>query len=489
MTGENSISSVVASLSGGAGIDIRKLAEDLTNVERLPVEERLNRSIDQESAQISAYSVLKYNVEELISRFEALDDSSELLSSQASSSDTSKVEISSTTGAAIAGAHSIAISSLATQQINISNTYSSITQSLNGGSGFDITFTDSDSSVITVSISGGNDTPSGIVAAINSSSANVSASLLAVDAASSQFRIVLSGDTGSANSFVVNSSLADADLGFHDATNGNSALDGGVYSQQLASNAAFTLNGVSLERASNNVSDALDGVVLELKGVHSTGASQVKIDKSQSELKTKLQDLVESYNATRYALSEVSNRDSTDETVGGALANDFAAIRQVRNVLYKAITQDSSTPSGSINALRDIGVELKSDGDLEFDEIKFDAVMATSATDVGVMLSAGTDNQSKYDTQPQGLARDIVSDLEESLTDSIDGLFATRTASSTNALGAYEDELLELDVRMTNLFDRYIAQFTVMETLVSQLNATRASLSETWKSMGNFGNK
>ena len=31
---ENSISSVVASLSGGAGIDIRKLAEDLTNVER-----------------------------------------------------------------------------------------------------------------------------------------------------------------------------------------------------------------------------------------------------------------------------------------------------------------------------------------------------------------------------------------------------------------------------------------------------------------------
>ena len=53
MSGENSISSVVASLSGGAGIDMRKLAEDLTNVERLPVEERLTRSRDQESAQIS----------------------------------------------------------------------------------------------------------------------------------------------------------------------------------------------------------------------------------------------------------------------------------------------------------------------------------------------------------------------------------------------------------------------------------------------------
>ncbi|HCL71448.1 MAG TPA: hypothetical protein DIC58_01300 [Gammaproteobacteria bacterium] len=486
MTGENSISSVVASLSGGAGIDIRKLAEDLTNVERIPVEERLNRSKDQESAQISAYAVLKYNVEELISRFEELDDSSELLSSQASSSDTSMVGISSVTGDATAGAHAIAVSSLATQQINVSNTYNSAAQSLNGGSGFSITFTDSDNSVTTVSVSDGNDTPSGIVAAINSSSTNVSASLLAIDAASSQFRVVLSGDTGSANSFVVNSDLADADLGFHDASNGNSALADGVYSQQFASNAVFTLNGVSLERESNSVSDALDGVVLELKGVHSSGSSQVKIDESQTELKTKLQALVESYNATRYALSEVSNRDSADETVGGALVNDYAAIRRVRNVLYTAITQDSSTPSGSITALRDIGVELKSDGDLEFDEIKFDAVMATSAADVGTMLSAATDNQSKYDTQPQGLARDVISDLEDSLTDSIDGLFVTRTASSTKALAAYEEELLELDDRMNNLFDRYIMQFTVMETLVSQLNATRESLSKTWMNMGKF---
>ena len=37
---------------------------------------------------------------------------------------------------------------------------------------------------------------------------------------------------------------------------------------------------------------------------------------------------------------------------------------------------------------------------------------------------------------------------------------------------------------MSNLFDRYLEQFTVMETLVSQLNSTRNSLSETWANMG-----
>ena len=59
MSGESSISAVMATLGGGAGIDIRKLAEDLTNVERAPIESGINRSKQQKSAEISAYSALK----------------------------------------------------------------------------------------------------------------------------------------------------------------------------------------------------------------------------------------------------------------------------------------------------------------------------------------------------------------------------------------------------------------------------------------------
>ena len=490
MSGENAISAVMATLGGGAGVDIRKLSEDLTNAERAPLESSLNRSKEQKSAEISAYSALKYDVENLISRFRSLDDAAELLSSEASSTDESKVKVSAVTGSAKAGTHSITISALATQQINISNSYSASSQSLNGGASFDLSITDSGGNVTTVSISDGNDNPAGIVAAINSANAGVSATLLAVNADSSEYRIVLSGDaTGSENSFVVSSSLDDADLGFHDATNGNNQQSGGVYSQQLAVNAAFTMDGVSLERASNSVGDVLDGVTLDLVGVSTAGVTKIDVDKTTAQLKSKLQDVVAAYNSVKLSLREASNPDSDDEIIGGALANDFAAVRQVRTVLYRAITQDSSTVSGSIGALRDIGIEITRSGDLAFNENKFDTVMSTNASDVSTMLSAGTNDQSEYDSAPQGLARDVISDLEESLTDSIDGLFTSRTASSANALADYEDELVELEVRMNTVFERYLEQFTVMETLVSQLNSTRTSLSDTWANMGNFGKK
>lgn len=489
MAGESAVSSVMTTLGTGSGIDIKKLAEDLTNVERVPAEERLNSRIEQETAQLSAYSVLKFNVEDLISKLSALDDLSDILSSDASSSDTSKVKVSGTTGSAIEGTHSLSVSSLAAQQINISNSYSSQTVSLNGGSGFTLNITDSGGTVTSVAVADGNDTPAGIVAAINTSALDITASLLTIDASSNESRIVLSGSSGSAGSFVVSSTLSDSDLGFHDAGNGNSQQSGGVYSQQLATNAVFTVNGVSMQRSSNSIADALPGVTLDLISTHASGnSSTVTIQRSDAELKSKLEDLVEAYNATRYALSEIANPDSTEEEVGGALAADFAAIRQVRNVIYTAITQDSSTPSGSITALRDIGVELTRYGDLQFNESKFDSVMASSATEVATMLSADTDNQSKYDGQAQGFARDAVASIEV-LTDSVTGLFATRSATSQSAITKYEEELQELDVKMTALFDRYIAQFTVMESLVNQLNSTRNSLSDTWMSMGNFNKR
>ena len=56
------------------------------------------------------------------------------------------------------------------------------------------------------------------------------------------------------------------------------------------------------------------------------------------------------YNATRYALSEISNPDSAEEEVGGALATDFATFAGSQRDL-QGYNTGSSTPSGSITAL------------------------------------------------------------------------------------------------------------------------------------------
>ena len=487
MATESITSSIITNMGSGSGIDITKLARDLTDVEKEPRENRLNVAKTASEAKISAYAVLKYNVNQLVSVFNSLNDENELATPSASSSNDLKVKVSSTNGSTPSGNHEFSVSSLAAAQRNISNQFSSASQSLNSGSAFSLSIATAGGTSNAVSIAAGADNPQGIVSAINAADLGVTGSLVAEsDGASPSYRIVLTGQTGSTNGFTISSTLSDADLGFHDSSNGNSQASGGINSQQSSTDASISFNGMALTRSSNVLTDVISGATVNLLDTHSSGDStSITIESDRATLKDKLQALVSSYNDLRFALDEISDPESEEEEVGGSLARDISVIRTVKDTIYRAITQDSSTASGGINGLRDIGFNFSMDGSLNFDETTFDTAADTSFSDISMMLSAGTNDQSKYDGQAQGLAADAVEVLDV-LTDSIDGVFTTRTASARAAITRYETQLRDLETRMEAVYERYLAQFTVMESLVNQLNSTRESLTDTWANMGNF---
>lgn len=264
MSTDNIASSVMQTLGGGSGIDIVKLARDLTDVEKLPAEEKITASQEAAEAKISALAVLKFNVQALIDQFNGLNDAAELATPQATTSDSTKVSVTATDGSALTGISDISVTTLAAAQRNKSNQYSSSTQSLNGGSAFTLTITPGTGSATNVSVSAGSDTPAGVVSAINKANAGVTATLLAEDASGSNYRIVLTGATGAANTFVVSSTLTDSDLGFHDTGNGNTTDNAGVKSMQNPADASLTYNGISLTRSTNSIDDVITGVTLSL---------------------------------------------------------------------------------------------------------------------------------------------------------------------------------------------------------------------------------
>ena len=91
-------------------------------------------------------------------------------------------------------------------------------------------------------------------------------------------------------------------------------------------------------------------------------------------------------------------------------------------------------------------MNLTKDGELEFDEAKFDSVAATSFSDISKMLSGGTSNQSRYDEEAQGLAVDAIVKLE-AITDQFTGVIAIRTNTSTARLEDIEADLTALTER------------------------------------------
>ena len=463
-------SSVLLNMGNGSGIDIIKLARDLADVEVMPQQDRVTRAKTDTEAAISAYAVLKYNVELLTEQFNGLNDAQELATPVAVSSNTSAISIGSTQGSAVSGSHQIDVTQLAASQRNRSSEYTSSTETLNSGSAFDITVT-SNGSTQTISVDAGDDTPAGVVAAINASGTGFTATLIDTDTAGTNYRIVLQGPSGEDNAFTVSST---PDLGFHTAGN----------QLQSAANALLKVDGMSIERTSNTISDAISGVTLNLNAVASGTSLQVTNDTTT--LKEKLKELVATYNVVQVVLNELSDPDSTEEEVGGALSNDMAFVRSVRDAIYAAVTTDSSTPSGDVSALRDLGIELTKTGSLSFNEATYDEVVLNNFSDVVTMLSAGTTNQSAYDGADQGLAFDSM-EVINGLMDSIDGIFAVREDTATQQLKTYEDRLLAIELRMEKVYQTYLKQFSVMEDLVNTLNNTRDYVKQQLDSIAKIG--
>ena len=463
-------SSVLLSMGNGSGIDILKLARDLTDAEQLPQQSRIETAQGKTEAAISSYAILKYNVELLKEQFNGLNDAQELATPVATSNNTSAVSVSATLGSALSGSHEIAVTQLAAAQRNKSSEFSASSQSLNSGSGFDISVA-SNGKTHTISIGAGLDTPSGIAAAINASGTGFTATLVDTDTDGDNYRLVIQGPSGEDNAFTVSST---PNLGFH--ASGNQLT--------TAANARFTVDGIAIERASNTVSDAITGITLNLNAVASGISLQVVSDTST--LKTKLQDLVSVYNDMQVALTELGDPDSDEEEVGGALSNDLSLLRTVRDAMYDAISTVSSTPSGGVNSLMDLGIELTRTGKLSFNESTYDTVALNKFSDIVTMLSAGTTNQSAFSSDKQGLAFDAKVKLD-TLMDAYDGIFVIRESSAADKLTDYEDRLSKIEMRMEMVYQSYVRQFSAMETLINTLNGTREYVKGQLESIANIG--
>lgn len=451
----NISSQIMTTLGVGSGLDVFKLAQDLTDVEKVPKQQAIQGNIEATEASISGYGLVTYQVGLLQQAFENLNDSDELATSNGTSSNTSAINLTSLDGTAETGAYDITVTRLAQEQRMISDEYASSTATLNA-SPFNISISVGSSSTTTTAVTVSTPTPAGVVSAINAASTGVTATLVDTGISGSNYRIILSGDTGSEGAFTLTST---PDLGFGDSGN----------TLQSAQDAIINFDGLTVTRASNEINDVIEGATFSITETTSS-AVRLNITSDKSTLKTNLQNMITTYNDLNTLLSELTAEGSEAE-LGGALADDTSLVRYLKSQIRTAIFADSSTPSGSISALRDLGISLDKTGDLTFDETTYDTVIASSYDDVVMMLSANTSDQNLYDTASKGLAQDIATTLE-GFNDST-GVLTTRTSNAEEELVEFKDELVKLEARMENVYQRYLSQFTAMETLMASMDTTK----------------
>lgn len=260
-------------------------------------------------------------------------------------------------------------------------------------------------------------------------------------------------------------------------------------SLQSATDASLKINGVTISRSSNTITDAIAGVTLNLLGTTSANnPAVIVLDRDTNALKGKIKSLVQSFNdavSDFGILTGPKNTKDTTDVYSGSLQND-SSVQAVKSQLRGLFLNNSSTPGQTLTAMRDFGISIDKAGVLSLDETKFDSVASTNFAEIVTLLTNNSESKSQYTTLPQGLAGDAVKRLND-LTKST-GYIQSQSTSSQKSVDRYKTQLEQIEARLTRLQTQYTKTFGALDSLVGAINSQKSSLKSTFDAMNNSNN-
>ena len=275
----------------------------------------------------------------------------------------------------------------------------------------------------------------GIVDAVNAQSSTTDVQASIVQVSSGQFEMVLSGTTDAAD--ITTSSVSGDDilnkLGVTDSS--------GAFTDvlQAAQPAKFTLDGVSLTRDSNDITDVLSGVTFNLLQDTPTGTTlNISIAPDTSQIQTALQTFVTDYNAFRDFVSGQQQLSSDGTVSSSSVLFGDGTMRAITTQMEQAL----NTSIGG-QSLASLGLSFSSTNDLVLDASALSTALSQNLDGAMSLLAAQTTTSSSalsvVDTSsspPASFALDLTVDSSGALTSaSVGGDNSLFTVSGNSIIG------------------------------------------------------
>jgi flagellar hook-associated protein 2 len=228
-----------------------------------------------------------------------------------------------------------------------------------------------------------------------------------------------------------------------------------------AANAVLTVDGLEVESTSNNVSEVLEGVTLELV---EEGTVQVTVQPDKAATRENLEEFVSMFNEAFIPIArELKVTEDTD--YASSLAGD-SSIKRLKLSMQTNVTKMVGGTSGSWSALSEIGIEMDPTGKLQIDSEKLDDALdkdIAGIADLFTMEDVGVSDRL------MGIMEPYIEDLE--------GTFKDKVESFNDRIDLIDDEIADQRWRIEKMVTRLTMQFANMEIAVQNFNTQGGALS------------
>ncbi|MEC5217575.1 flagellar hook-associated protein 2 [Actimicrobium sp. GrIS 1.19] len=383
----------------GSNLDVNSIVSQLIAVDSQPLT-ILNKREASFNSKLSAIGSVKSALSTFQSAVLALSDSSKFQGVKVNAADAT---IASATGTSIAvpGTYALEVSQLAQAQKLVSAGRANSTDVIGSGTlTFDLgtisggtstggvysgaTFTSAAGGLKTITIDPSNNTLAGIRDAINTASIGVTATIINDGSATPNRLVLTENSTGIASSLKI-SVTGDAALSSllaHDPAGAQSLTE-----NIKAQNALFKVDGISVSKTANTVTDVIPGVSLNLAGKSAAGVTtNVTVSRDSSTIVNSVTQFVAAYNQITQTLSDVSKYDPATKTA--AVLNGDSSIRSIQSQIRNVLNTPVGGGNSAFTLLSQVGVSLQKTGQLTLDSTKLQAAVTSNFADIKGLFAA-----------------------------------------------------------------------------------------------------
>ncbi len=522
----------------GSGLDVKSLVEALVKAEITPSQSRHDKQVTSVKTELSAVGQLKSALSNLQASLNKLSDLSQFYNMKYSMSDPDYFS-TSVTPQAVKGSYQVEVQKLAQQQSLASNYLTNtgsgtLTITLGTYNSDNTAFTPNASATpVSITIAPGSDSLVAVRDAINNSNSGVTAGIIQDNQGS---RLTLtSAKTGEDYSMKITGDISSLN---YDPTAGVNSLSETIAAQ----NSTVKINGVTLNQSTNQLQDAISGLTLSLKKAELGKTITLTVDDNKDQLTSLVNDFIKQYNDSMTFLTNLTGYNSETKTGGVFQGDpQFRGLKQNLSRLATSPMANSNSPIKSLadlgivsnkqgllevnqdkykktleNNYKDIGAlfaktATASDPDIRIKSVKTNVAAGSYAvnlteftsgvsmagtigglfasssdgttlngsdglTGLSLTVLSGTTGSRGTITVNNGVAVQMNSFLDTYLSSK--GDLNLRTDQLNKQAKLLDKQQDTIDIRSQSIEKRYLAQFTALDSLLTQLQNTSGFLTQ-----------
>jgi flagellar hook-associated protein 2 len=262
---------------------------------------------------------------------------------------------------------------------------------------------------------------------------------------------------------LVESTSTGADQAFDLTTADGGSLLGGA-TVRSGRDAAISVGGIDATSSTNTFADLVPGVTITLGGA-ATGTADISVSRDATARSAAVKSLVTDVNAILDAIS-TQTANNADASKAGVLAGD-GTVRQVASNLLDSIYPGDKT------SLAAYGIQVDRYGKLVFDAGKFADAYASDPDAVTAAI-----------TGADGFAA-RVQKVAEAASDRFTGSVTTSINGHSSTIKQLNDSIASWDDRLALRRSTLEAQYTALETALSQMQSQQSWLTSQLAALSN----